>query len=285
MDFSDFCGIIHTEVKYMSDSSYLQRQVNICSEKSIGMYYSGKRINTPNHTYGPEIRNHYLFVLVNNGEAILYTKNGEKHFNSHDMLVMCPGEKIFYKALTPWSIQWVGLYGNGVDDFAKQLGITGENPILKVRNYRGLENVMEKLYSSSDNRTYSSDMKKISLIYKFFAILFEEKGYEKNIDYVNDAVKVIDYNFCTDITVEKLALDFGLNPSYLTRIFTTKMKISPKKYILKKRMDYAKKLLKSTDAYVFEISNTVGFSDQLYFSRIFKKSEGMSPSEYRNNHS
>ena len=218
----------------VKDKTLFEHKSHVHSSADMGIYYCGKRINTLNHVYGPKIRDHYLLVLVNSGTAVLHGKT-EMVLKEHDLLFMCPGEKIFYKALTPWSIQWVGLYGNGVDDFAKQLGITGENPILKVRNYRELENVMEKLYSSSDNRTYSSDMEKISLIYKFFAILFEEKGYEKNIDYVNEAVKVIDYNFCTDITVEKLALDFGLNPSYLTRIFTTKMKISPKKYILKKR--------------------------------------------------
>lgn len=46
-------------------------------------------------------------------------------------------------------------------------------------------------------------------------------------------------------------------------------------------MEYAKELLKSTDAFVFEISNTVGFSDQLYFSGLFKKTVGVSPLKFR----
>ena len=58
--------------------------------------------------------------------------------------------------------------------------------------------------------------------------------------------------------------------------------MSPKQYLLNKRLTRAKELLKETNASVFEIANSVGYDDQLYFSRIFKKHIGISPTEYKN---
>ena len=115
----------------MNDNTLFEIKTNLYIDSDIGIYYCGKRINTLNHTYGPEIRNHYLFVLVNSGEAILYGEN-EIKLKEHDLLVMCPGEKIHYKALTPWSIQWVGLYGNEIKKYTEKLGITNNNPVFHL---------------------------------------------------------------------------------------------------------------------------------------------------------
>ena len=99
----------------MKDNTIFERQINVFTDVKIGMYYCGKRVRSINHTYGPRIGQCYMFVLVNEGEATLYHKNGEITLKAHDLLVMCPGEKIHYKAHTPWSIQWAGLYGKTVE--------------------------------------------------------------------------------------------------------------------------------------------------------------------------
>lgn len=269
----------------MKDSTLFEIQTNLYNDSNLGMCHCGKRINTPNHVYGPDIRHHYLFLLVNSGEAILYTDaKKEIRLKPHDMLVMCPGEKLCYKASTPWSIQSMGLYGNAVEEYTKRLGISGKNPVFHVSRYRELETILEKIYSLAEDNSPAAGLLKISLIYNFFSVLFECSGYKGNIDHISSAIKIIDYNFSNDITVEKLAQTLSLNPSYFTRKFTARTGISPKQYILNKRLEYAKQLLVTTDATILEISNSAGFSDQFYFSRIFKKTQRVSPSEYRKKH-
>ena len=59
------------------------------------------------------------------------------------------------------------------------------------------------------------------------------------------------------------------------------MGMSPKQYILEKKIARAKEFLDATEASILEISNSVGFLDPLYFSRIFKKKVGVGPEEYR----
>lgn len=264
----------------MKDNTLYEIKTNLYNDLDIGIYYCGKRINTLDHAYGPAIRNHYLFVLVNGGEATLYGEK-ERKLKEHDLLVMCPGEKIYYKAHTPWSIQWIGLYGKTVEEYTKKLGVNGKNPIFHVSLYSELETVMQKLYSLAKDTSAAADLLKVSLVYNFFSILFQSSDYKHDTDHIDTAVNIIDYNFNTDITVEKIANSLHLTPSHLTRSFRAKTGLSPKQYILNKRIEYAKELLTSSNATIFEIANSVGFSDQLYFSRIFKIKENISPSEYR----
>ena len=265
----------------MKDITIFEKESNLHESTDLGMYYCGKRIKSLNHTYGPRIRICYMFVLVNEGEATFFHKNGSVTLRAHDLLVMCPGERIHYKAHTPWSIQWVGLYGNTVEGYMKKLGINGESPILHIEKYYEMEQLLDEMYRLFDARFEYAKCEQISLIYKFFSLLFQNSGQKTSIDVADSARKIIDYNFDKDISVQNIAKSLFVDAAYLTRRFAEKYLISPKEYMLKKRMSYAKKLLTETNATVKEISNSVGYADPLYFSRLFKEKEGVSPSDYR----
>lgn len=99
------------------------------------MYYCGKRIGTKNHVYGPEIRSHFLIALVEKGTAVLYRNEKEFLFKERDILVMFPGERIFYKAQTDWTIQWIGVGGNQVENIFQTIGVTREKPIFTPEKY------------------------------------------------------------------------------------------------------------------------------------------------------
>ena len=288
MDFYDFLrynnNIIISWRLAMEDKTIFEHQSHIHQGYDMGIYYCGKRVNTINHVYGPRINDHYLIVLVNEGQAILHGKT-EILLKEHDLFVMHPGEKIHYTALTPWSIQWVGLYGKAVDSFMTRLNIRAENPIMHVSQYRELEIVLEKLYTAMDSSTVSSEFIQISLVYKFFSILFDGSDAKNELNYATTAKKIIDYNFSNGLTVSKLANELCLSTAYFTRLFTKRCGIPPKQYIIKKQISKAKELLAGTNATICEVANSVGFSDQMYFSRIFKKEVGLTPSEYRISHS
>ena len=210
------------------DNTLFQKACDIYENADIGMYYCGKRINTPNHVYGPEIRNYYLFVLVNKGEASLFHRNGIMKFKAHDMLVMCPCERIHYVAETPWSIQWVGLYGQTVENYMKHLRICGDDPILKIEKYYEMEEVLEELYQISNCQTEQMRFKQMELIYRFFSLLCKGEQRSKSCDIADRAKKIIDYNFDRDITVKKVADTMHLDSAYLTRKFAQKYSVAPK---------------------------------------------------------
>lgn len=267
----------------MKDSTLFQIQSDLHQDSDIGMYYCGKRINTLNHVYGPEIRNHYLFVLVNKGEASFFHKSGTIKLKAQDMLVMCPGERIHYVADTPWSIQWVGLYGLTVENYMRELSIDGDHPIIRVEQYYEMQEVLEELYQINSYRTEYYRCKQIELIYRFFSLLLQKSSKEFNGDIAESCKKIIDYNYGRDITVQEIAKTLHIDSAYLTRKFVQNYGVAPKEYLIDKRVKKAKKLLMESDARIKEISGSVGYADQLYFSRIFKKKVGLSPLEYRKN--
>lgn len=104
---------------------------------------------------------------------------------------------------------------------------------------------------------------------------------EKQIGYVEEVLKYMESNYPQSISIQSLADSLGLNRSYLHRLFKSATGASPQEYLLDLRMEKACVLLRETDLAVSIISLSVGYEDTLYFSRLFRKKKGMSPSRYR----
>ena len=81
--------------------------------------------------------------------------------------------------------------------------------------------------------------------------------------------------------LDELAEKHYINKYYLTKIFKETYGSTISNYLIAMRITKAKQLLRFTDMTVDEIGSTVGMSDANYFSRMFRKVEGISPREYR----
>ena len=250
----------------------------------LGMYYCGHRIRTKNHEYGPEIRSHFLIVLVESGKAVLYQDGKEIQFKDKDILVMFPGEKIHYKALTYWSIKWIGVGGSQVENIFNIMGINAKSPIITSAAYDRLSSIVSQLYDTSTDNSMFIKCRIQSLLYSFFSALLEENQKDTSSDIIESAMKIIKYNYNNEINIKNIADSFHLDPAYFSRLFKSRVGKSPKKVILEERIEKAKEMLLQSDYRINEISNTVGFNDPLYFSKLFYKSVGLSPTEYRENH-
>ncbi len=108
-----------------------------------------------------------------------------------------------------------------------------------------------------------------------------EKWSSKNAELFSMVFDYTNKNFSKDITLESAASEAGLTSQYLSRIFKEKCGINFIDYITKKRMEYAKELLKKSNESIKKISKLSGYEDPNYFCRIFKKENGMSPKQYR----
>ena len=95
------------------------------------------------------------------------------------------------------------------------------------------------------------------------------------------AVEYIDRSFTENISVQKLAESLHISQGYLNRLFRNGMGVSPVKYIMMKRMEYACYLLRTTELSCEKISETVGMYDNAYFYRIFRRVMGVTPVQYR----
>lgn len=98
---------------------------------------------------------------------------------------------------------------------------------------------------------------------------------------IEQTITYINRNLGSPLSLEVLASFVHVHSSYLSRSFKKNYGISLTDYINKTRIEKAKELLSDSHALAYEVAETVGFRDPAYFSSIFKKYTGVSPSEYK----
>jgi len=108
--------------------------------------------------------------------------------------------------------------------------------------------------------------------------------YEARTQTVNDierAKRYIQTHYCENITLEQTAAYVDLSPTYFTKRFKDETGLTFKEYVTTCRLDKIKKLLKDSTLSLKEITYQAGYTDPNYVSRVFKKTVGCSPKEYR----
>lgn len=119
---------------------------------------------------------------------------------------------------------------------------------------------------------------------KLFSLIdnLNSQSFSHSVQLINDIKRHIDNNYATS-TRESVARVFYLNPSYLSQIFKNNTGYGLTNYLTYVRMEKAKKLLLNTDYQIQHIALEIGYNTSQYFSRVFEKYFGVTPSEYRNN--
>jgi AraC-like DNA-binding protein len=98
---------------------------------------------------------------------------------------------------------------------------------------------------------------------------------------IRRAVKLIEQNYMQPLTLPAVAKEIGVSPFHFSRVFRTKTGTSFKAYLNQVRIEAAKRLMREQEVNVTETCFAVGFNDLSYFSRVFRKMEGINPSAYR----
>lgn len=111
--------------------------------------------------------------------------------------------------------------------------------------------------------------------------ILEKNKRSKNALVVEQLIAYIDDNLSKDLSLTALAKHANFSPGYLAVLVKEQLNTNIQKYVLNKRIEKAKYLLKHTEKRVKEIANEVGYADQRYFSEMFKENVGCKPSEYR----
>lgn len=96
-------------------------------------------------------------------------------------------------------------------------------------------------------------------------------------------IQEIKQNYANDITLTDLARKYGISTSHLSGLIKEELRMSFSEYIAARRVQKAKELLAEERISIEEIAAQVGYSDYFYFTKVFKKNAGISPSKYRKN--
>lgn len=252
----------------------------------IKLYYCGKRNKNFSHKHGPYNNNKYLMYFIKEGKATLTLKNKNNMILSKGFFVNFPESYNSYYCDedTPWTIKWIMADGVMIEKYLSLLGITRDNPFIELKEYNKIELVFDEMYEEFDKKDLSSRIYCISLVHKLFSILAEEINNSKASysEYTSVAIKLIQENYTNpEFNVAAIAEILGLHHNYFSVLYKKETGISPLKAITDYRLTNACKMLRFTDMLIKEIANVNGYSDEFYFSRIFKKTFGISPDAYR----
>lgn len=115
--------------------------------------------------------------------------------------------------------------------------------------------------------------------------LTHESNYFTDNDYIEQSIKYMQEYYSSNITIKEICNVIFISPCHFQRIFKKSMKQTPYNYLMKIRIDNAKKKLIESNDNIKEIGRLCGFLNISHFSAVFKRIEGISPSEYKRNNS
>ena len=257
------------------------------SNSDLSLYSAGYEECAPGYCYGPKIRSYHLIHFV------LYGK-GELHINEHifqlsagDAFLIPAGKVSYYEASKddPWCYAWISFLGISSQMYLYQLITSTDDTYvihgLDTPKYK--ERIFE-IIALQDSST-SSYFQANGVLFQIMAMLFDDTDFQENrwekISVVDEIKYYLDINYAEKIKLQEVAKAFGVHPNYLTRVFHDKFHVSPKQYLIGLKLKKARRLLTTTELSVSVIANSLGFDDQLAFSKTFKKEVHISPSEYR----
>lgn len=103
-------------------------------------------------------------------------------------------------------------------------------------------------------------------------------------DYIEQAIRYMTQYYSSNITIEEICKIIFISPSHFQRIFKHHLRETPHSYLMKIRIKNAKNLLKNKGLNIEEVARLSGFLSLSHFSTVFKRLEGVSPTEYRKGH-
>lgn len=234
----------------------------------------------------------YLFFTVLEGFGAL--EYGGKR------IPLSPGDCVFidcteaYSHTTSnklWKLQWVHFNGEMMTGIYEKYLERGGQPVFKPQSTNDYKRILDTVFLIASSEDYLRDMKineqlsslltkimEMSWIPEAQVALKRGSGREYSLQ---DIKAYLDENWQKKIVLDKLADKFFINKFYLARLFKNQYGSSILNYVMDLRITQAKKMLRFTDKQIELIARECGFEDANYFTRMFKKVEGSSPSEYR----
>lgn len=264
--------------------------------------FLGKDLHITHIGYYPQADLHYMerkteevsqFVLIYciDGEGWFEIDRRRELVTGHQFFILPKGKAHKYGSSRqqPWTIYWMHFDGEKASFFAQ--GFDKPTEISPNSNSRIQERIQlfEEIFNTlSKNLTMNNIYYSITSLFHFLGSMKFLGEYRdsiklvsKNKDQVDELIHFMHENIEQQLTLDQFAKLSGLSVSHLSLLFQRKTSCSPLQYLKHIRMQKACQLLDYTDMKIIQISPKVGFSDALYFTRIFKKETGMSPKEYR----
>lgn len=285
--------------KYWVEEGFREGKMIVLPTESFQDYVKHplvKRLYLTDVGYYPRAKDHfrerkegieeYILLYCTEGQGTIQMDGKIYHLGPNQAFCIPRFKRHCYYASEkdPWSILWVHFKGEDTRYFpledCKIVTFTSQNAPERMHFlFDLLFRVLEGNYTLG-NFIYISQVLSVILA----EIYDREKGHttrEQN-KHVTAVVRYMYKHLYENLTLEEVTEEFGLSKSYLNAIFQKYTGHAPMDFFIHLKMKRACRMLRTTEYYVYEVAQRLGYADQYYFSRVFKKVVGMSPKEYKN---
>lgn len=228
---------------------------------------------------------YYAIHILLDGYGLLQIQNKNYFLKKGDAFLIMPGQAHTYSnyASSNLILLWVEITGGNCKELfsyfqsRKMYAIQNESTDKAARQ---ILKILQHLRAYENNQIFECS----GMVYSFLMYIHESARNilsKKLPDLLEQALSYIDDNFTETIKIQELADNMHISHTYLNRIFAKGIGMSPKRYILMKRIEYACYLLETTELTSEEISSCIGMYDNACFYRNFKSVMQTTPVAYR----
>ena len=260
----------------------------------LRLYQYGWEQCAPLHSFGPVVRNHYLFHYIISGRGVLDSNDTDGvtrhyHLRPDQGFLICPGQINTYVAdeCQPWKYVWLEFDGLRAAEYLGSAGLGTNQPVYRPRTPAHGESLRDKmLYIAGHSE--ASALHLVGYLCLFLDELIQSSATRRESRcsqlkdfYIQEAVTYIQQNYHRDLTVEEIADVCKLNRSYFSRLFKETVGSTPQEFLIRLRLSNAAELMRTTADTIGDSALQCGYPNQLHFSQAFKKHYGLPPREWR----
>ncbi|MDR0709089.1 MAG: AraC family transcriptional regulator, partial [Spirochaetaceae bacterium] len=201
------------------------------------------------------------------------------------LAVLVPGEKHRYAPdpETGWTEYWIGFTGDIPRRWIEQGALEKIITVYPILNQKEMLVPFDEAVDFARNRNHALEPLTASCVMRIFAYLIEDRHEcltRDNYDIIEQAKNIIEKNIYNPMDMDDLTKILGVSYQTLLDQFREKMKLTPYQYFLQLKINKAKEMLREGTLSIKEISYRLSFNSPYYFSRLFKRKTGVSPSQW-----
>ena len=254
---------------------------------------------SPSQRY--ETHNHKRIEInfVKRGSCIIQLDNESISFKRNEMMIICTDVPHAFEAGTSGcALMQLEFLPNILSNFAlNQKVINGNMMALEIFSSKNrLIKIVDNIRINRSVERIVSEMNGKDSYFQHLVVMYYTELLVLIHRYINDsylpinrsetlkkAIEYIQHNYTKDITIDQVAKISGVSDSYLRRLFTKHLNISPINYYNQIRINKSIELLRTTDLSIKEVCFRCGFKSPQYFSKVFKNQVGSKPSDLLKN--